>query len=118
MIISYNIVIYKMKKNLNQKLISLIEYYNLINTNLLLSTQRKKHGANVYYMTSISLDKEDVEFTKKNYETIEMFNQLITEENTEIADSWKSAQNKKAKDGETAEVINAVEESPEKAFAS
>ena len=38
--------------------------------------------------------------------------------NTEIADSWKNAQNKKAKDGETAEVINAVEESPEKAFAS
>ena len=26
-----------MKKNLNQKLISLIEYYNLINANLLLS---------------------------------------------------------------------------------
>ena len=59
------------------------------NTNLLLSTQRKKHGANVYYMTSISLDKEDVEFTKKNYETIEMFNQLITEENKEVVESWK-----------------------------
>jgi len=88
------------------------------NTNLILSTKRKKHGANVYYMTALNIDKENVEFTKKNYETIEMFNQLITEENTEIADSWKSAQNKKAKDGETAEVINAVEESPEKAFAS
>jgi len=34
--ISYNII-YKMKKNLNQKLINLIEYYNLINSNLLLS---------------------------------------------------------------------------------
>ena len=55
---------------------------------------------------------------KKNYEIIEMFNQLITEENTEISDAWKSIQNKKAKDGETAEVINAVEDSPEKAFAS
>ena len=30
-------MLYKMKKNLNQNLISLIEYYNLINSNLLLS---------------------------------------------------------------------------------
>ena len=88
------------------------------NTNLLLATKRKKHGANVYYMTDLNVDKENVEFTKKNYEIIEMFNQLITEENTEISDAWKSIQNKKAKDGETAEVINAVEDSPEKAFAS
>ena len=88
------------------------------NTNLLLATKRKKHGANVYYMTDLNVDKENVEFTKKNYEIIEMFNQLITEENIEISDAWKSIQNKKAKDGETAEVINAVEESPEKAFAS
>ena len=88
------------------------------NTNLLLATKRKKHGANVYYMTDLNVDKENVEFTKKNYEIIEMFNQLITEENIEISDAWKSIQNKKAKDGETAEVINAVEDSPEKAFAS
>ena len=89
------------------------------NTNLLLSTQRKKHGANVYYMTSISLDKEDVEFTKKNYETIEMFNQLITEENKEVVQSWKSAQSDIVHDAESAKVINEVEaESPEKAFAS
>ena len=33
-------------------------------------------------------------------------------------DMFKYAQNKKAKDGETAEVINDVEESPEIAFAS
>ena len=89
------------------------------NTNLLLSTQRKKHGANVYYMTSISLDKDNVEFTKKNYETIEMFNQLITEENKEVVQSWKSAQSDIVHDAESAKVINEVEaESPEKAFAS
>ena len=89
------------------------------NTNLLLSTQRKKHGANVYYMTSISLDKDEIEFTKKNYETIEMFNQLITEENKEVVESWKSAQSDKVHDAESAKVINEVDaENPEKAFAS
>ena len=30
-------MLYKMKKSLNQKLINLIEYYNLINANFLLS---------------------------------------------------------------------------------
>ena len=70
-------------------------------------------------MTSISLDKEDVEFTKKNYETIEMFNQLITEENKEVVESWKLAQSNKVHDAESAKVINEVEEeNPEKAFAS
>ena len=34
-----------MKKNLNQKLIDLIEYYNLSNINLLLSEDSLKRGA-------------------------------------------------------------------------
>ena len=33
-----------MKKNLNHKLISLVEYYNLINTNLLLSNTPLKRN--------------------------------------------------------------------------
>ena len=37
-----------MKKNLNQKLINLIEYYNLINANLLLSnTPLKRNVDNI-----------------------------------------------------------------------
>ena len=35
-----------MKKNLNQKLINLIEYYNLINANLLLSDAPLKRNVN------------------------------------------------------------------------
>ena len=89
------------------------------NTNLLLSTQRKKHGANVYYMTSISIDKDEVEFTKKNYETMEMFNQLMNEENKEVVESWKKSQENKVHDADSAKVINEVEaDSPEEAFAS
>ena len=37
-------MLYKMKKNLNQKLINLIEYYNLINANLLLSDMPLKRS--------------------------------------------------------------------------
>ena len=41
-------MLYKMKKNLNQKLINLIEYYNLINANFLLSnTPLKRNVDNI-----------------------------------------------------------------------
>ena len=38
-------MLYKMKKNLNQKLINLIEYYNLINVNFFLSNKPNKKNA-------------------------------------------------------------------------
>ena len=41
-----------MKKNLNQKLINLIEYYNLINANFLLSEspiKRNNSNASIYF---------------------------------------------------------------------
>ena len=37
-------MLYKMKKNLNQKLINLIEYYNLVNANFLLSNNPIKRS--------------------------------------------------------------------------
>ena len=88
------------------------------NTNLVLGTKRKKHGANVYYVTDISIDDTVVEFTKKDLDTMQMFNQSITEENTKIVDLWKEAQKDKKSDAEKADIINAVEQSPEAALAS
>ena len=39
-------MIYKMKKNLNQKLIGLIEYYNLLNSDIFLSNNPLKRVLN------------------------------------------------------------------------
>jgi len=51
-----------MKKNLNQKLINLIEYYNLINANFILAnTPIKRTNAN----TTIDLDGTKVEKLNK-----------------------------------------------------
>ena len=36
-----------MKKNLNQKLINLVEYYNLVNSNLVLENQPLKRMVNI-----------------------------------------------------------------------
>ena len=90
------------------------------NTNLLLSTKRKKHGANVYYITDISIEDGDVEFTNKDLETIEMFSQIIKDENIEVVEKWKQYVNNMSKksDGESATVVEAVEQTPEEALAS
>ena len=72
----------------------------------------------MYYMASIGVDDTEIEFTKKDLETIEMFNQLIVEENKEVVDEWKASQHNKARDIESAKVINEVEKSPEEVLAS
>jgi len=52
-------MIYKMKINLNQKLINLIEYYNLINANFLLSNSplRRKIDSTTHAFTGTKLEK-------------------------------------------------------------
>ena len=48
-----------MKKNLNQKLISLIEYYNLINANFLLSNSpiKRTNENSTHAFTGTKLEK-------------------------------------------------------------
>ena len=86
------------------------------NSNLILSTQRKKHGTNVYYMTSIRVSDDNIEFDKKNLETMEMFAEIINETNIKVVDSWKQAQANKSKDAESATVINEI--SPEEVLSA
>ena len=88
------------------------------NTNLILSTKRKKHGTNVYYMTNISVDDKQVEFTKKDLSTMEMFAEIINEENKKVVDAWKDVQKSKPTtiDADAMEVVKEV--SPEEALAS
>ena len=52
-------MLYKMKINLNQKLINLIEYYNLINANFLLSNNplKRKVGSTTPAFTGTKLEK-------------------------------------------------------------
>ncbi|MDP6681243.1 MAG: uracil-DNA glycosylase [Pelagibacteraceae bacterium] len=60
-----------MKKNLNQKLIDLIEYYNLINSNLLLSNTPQKRNLNNIVAASYKGTKfQKLEKLKKNIQLI------------------------------------------------
>ena len=62
-----------MKKNLNQKLINLIEYYNLINANFLLSNTPLKRNVN-NVTTSFSGDK--ITKTKKAQKEYSTYREL------------------------------------------
>jgi len=59
-----------MKKNLNQKLINLIEYYSLINTNILLSNTPLKRNANNTTNTFTDTKSQKLEKLKKNIQLI------------------------------------------------
>ena len=59
-----------MKKNLNQKLIGLVEYYNLINTNLLLSDIPLKRNINNTTTSFSGTKVQKLEKLKKNIRLI------------------------------------------------
>ena len=59
--------------------------------------------------------EEQIAAEKKNKKT---FDCIVWEENKEVVAEWKSAQHNKARDIESAKVINEVEQSPEEALAS
>ena len=59
-----------MKKNLNQKLINLIDYYSLINANFLLSDKPIKRGNNKAITTFTGTKTEKLEKLKKKFRTI------------------------------------------------
>ena len=59
-----------MKKNLNQKLINLIEYYNLINSNILISNSPLKRSANIIHDSFKGTKLQKLEKLKKSIESI------------------------------------------------
>ena len=59
-----------MKKNLNQKLINLAEYYNLINANILLSNEPIKRGSGLNLTFSTGTKSQKLEKLRKNIKQI------------------------------------------------
>ena len=80
----------------------------MFNHVLNLTSKRKKSGSNVYYVASIAVDKKETDFSKKDLETMEMFNELITEENKRVSELWQDANKKANKDEETSKVMKDI----------
>ena len=83
-----------------------------------LTTNRKKAGSTVYYVSSVSVDTKEIPFTKKDLEHMDMFNALIEEENIRISEKYQNAHKNKERDASSAKVINEMADDPEMVLAS
>ena len=83
-----------------------------------LTTKRKKAGSNVYYVSNVSVDNKEIDFTKKDLEHMDMFSALIEEENSRISDKYQNAHKNKERDAASAKVINEMADDPEMVLAS
>ena len=83
-----------------------------------LTTKRKKAGSNVYYVSNVSVDNKEIDFTKKDLEHMDMFSALIEEENSRISDKYQNAHKNKERDVASAKVINEMADDPEMVLAS
>ena len=82
-----------------------------------LTTKPKKAGSNVYYVSNVSVDSKEVQFTKKDLEHMDMFNALIEEENARVSAKYQKAHSNKEQDAASAKVINQMDD-PEVVLAS
>ena len=63
----------------------------MFNHTLTLKTKKKKAGSNVFYVSDITVDKDEVEFTDKEKEILLSFQDVINTENEEIVELWRAA---------------------------
>ena len=91
----------------------------MFNHVLNLSSKRKKNGDNIFYIASIGVDDKQVEFSKKDLEHMDMFNDLINEENLKVSEQWKQANSSAKTDADSAKIVEAVtEDAPEEFLAT
>ena len=83
-----------------------------------LTTKRRKAGSNVYYVSEVNIGNEEIAFTKKDLEHMDMFNALIEEENTRVSTKWQNANSNKEHDAASAKVINELSDDPEMVLQS
>ena len=83
-----------------------------------LTTIRKKAGSNVYYVSQVNIDNKEIPFTQKDLEHMDMFNDLIAEENTRVSTKWQTANSNKEQDVASAKVINELSDDPEMVLQS
>ena len=78
-----------------------------------MTTKKRKAGSNVYYVSQVTIDTKEIPFTQKDLEHMDMFNNLIQEENVRVSEKWKKSNSHKEQDVASAKVINELSDDPE-----
>jgi len=86
----------------------------MFNHTLSLDTERRKAGSNVFYVSSIKVNQDEVKFTNEDMELMNKFQDIISSENEEVISLWKDANKSKngTADNESAKLVSDVEGSP------
>jgi hypothetical protein len=93
----------------------------MFNCILNLETEKRKSGANVFYIAKIGVNADaGVKLTKTDEDTLRNFQEVIENENTEVFELYKQAKKGKAtsNDAANAKVINEVTIDPVKELSS
>lgn len=78
-----------------------------------IDSKRQKKGGNVYYTPEIAVNADaGLEMSKEDMETLGVFQEVITKENTEVIDLYKAAKksNYKSADTDMKKVVDQVED--------
>ena len=85
----------------------------MFTTTFSVDSKRQKKGGNVYYTPEISVNADaGLEMSKEDMETLGVFQEVITKENTEVIDLYKSAKksNYDSSDKDMKKVVDQVED--------
>ena len=86
----------------------------MFNHTLSLDTIRRKAGSNVFYVSDIKVNTNEIAFTKEDMELMKKFQDIITSENEDVVALWKEANNKKnnGNDKGDKKIVSDVEGNP------
>ncbi len=94
----------------------------MFNCTFSLNTKRQKKGGNVYYTPDIAVNADaNLQLSDDDMETLKVFQESIDVENKEVVDLYnaaKSESGKKQTDKIDAEIVEDIEDAPEKILAS
>jgi len=75
---------------------------------------KKKAGSNVFYVSNISVNPEEVSFSDKEKEILLSFQDVINTENEEVVELWRSAKKTSPEkaDAKIIDVVDSLEDDP------
>ena len=93
----------------------------MFNCTFSLDTKRQKKGGNVFYVPEIGVNTDsNLQLSEDDMETLKAFQESIDIENAEVIDAYNSAKSKQSSGSDKidAEIVEEIEDAPEKVLAS
>jgi hypothetical protein len=93
----------------------------MFNCTFSLDTKRQKKGGNVFYVPEIGVNADsNLQLSEDDMETLKVFQESIDIENSEVIDAYNSAKSKQSSGSDKidAEIVEEIEDAPEKVLAS